>query len=312
MEATAEPATDRSKFLGGSDAAAVLGLSRWKTPLQIWGEKTGNIVPEDISDRLSVKLGNRLEQVVVELFEEETGKKCRRVNEALTHPVHPFLAAKLDRRVVGEDAILEVKTASGWKIKEWEGDDIPQEYVIQVLHYLAVTGAKKAYIACLIGGNQKFVWKEILRDEKVLKQLVAKEVEFWNDFVVTKIMPTAAITKDDADTLFSLFPDGAEGVELSLGSDVNAIIEAIQRAEVTVKQAEDLVDEGKNRLRAVLGEASIGKTDKFRVTWKNQMSRRVDTTKLKEQAPALYAEYSKESASRVLRISSLNSKSKEK
>lgn len=198
-----DPETRRS-FIGGSDAAAILGLSRWRTPLQVWAEKTGQIQPEDISEKLNVKLGVRLEDTVAELFCEATGFKVRRVNETMFHEKYDFLAANIDRRVVGDDSILECKTTSAWNAKQWEGEEIPQEYIIQVLHYLAVTGYSKAYISVLIG-NQDFKWKEIRRDEKTINAIVEQEVKFWNEFIVPVVMPTR-IMANDSETLFNLFP----------------------------------------------------------------------------------------------------------
>ena len=69
--------TDRTKFIGGSDAAAVVGLSRWKSPIELWAEKTGQVEPEDVSDKMAVRVGKKLESAVAEFFEEETGKKFK-------------------------------------------------------------------------------------------------------------------------------------------------------------------------------------------------------------------------------------------
>jgi putative phage-type endonuclease len=182
---------DRTKYLGGSDAAACLGLSRWKSPLAVWALKTGAIAEEDISDRLPVKLGVRLEEAVAELFEEQTGKVVNRVNRTITHPQYDFLRANIDRKVLKEDAILECKTTSAWKAKEWDGEEVPREYVIQALHYLAVTGAAKCYVAVLIG-NQDFKIKTVERDDKVIADLIRREVHFWNEFVLKNVPPSAA------------------------------------------------------------------------------------------------------------------------
>ncbi|HHR2781106.1 TPA: YqaJ viral recombinase family protein, partial [Listeria monocytogenes] len=80
--------------------------------------------------------------------------------------------------VVGEDAILECKTASAYLAKEWEADEVPATYLVQIQHYLAVTGKNKAYVAVLIGGN-KFIWKEIERDDELINQIIAFELDFW-------------------------------------------------------------------------------------------------------------------------------------
>ena len=155
---TAEQIKERIGYLGASDAAAAVGLSRWKSPVEVWAEKTEFVEPEDISGKLSIRMGNKLEDVVAEIFQEETGKKVHRVNETIYHPQYPFLAANLDRRVVGEDACLEIKTAGAWAAKDWEGEELPREVIIQVMHQLACTGKKVGYACVLIGGNQDFKW----------------------------------------------------------------------------------------------------------------------------------------------------------
>ena len=100
MELTKEQVEARKNYIGGSDAAAILGLSRYKTALEVWAWKTGQVVPDDISDKVYIKLGNKLEQTVAEFFMEETGKKVQRVNDTIFHPKYPFLGANIDRKVI--------------------------------------------------------------------------------------------------------------------------------------------------------------------------------------------------------------------
>jgi len=179
MGLTQEQLLERQNYIGASDAAGVLGLSRWRTPIEVWAEKTGQVPQEDKSGILAIEVGVELEDLVAKLFTKRTGLKVRRANETRFHKTHPFLACNLDRLIEGTDEILECKTASGWKAKEWEGEEIPQEYVIQVLFQLAVTGKKRGHIACLIGGNADFRYKVVERDEVAIKQIVEKCAAFW-------------------------------------------------------------------------------------------------------------------------------------
>lgn len=299
MDWTREQIETRKSYLGGSDAAAILGLSRYKTPLEVWAWKTGQVVPDDISDKVYIKLGNKLEQTVAEFFMEETGKKVQRVNETIFHPKYPFLGANLDRKVIGEDAILECKTANMFKTREWEGEEIPIEYIIQCVHYLAVTGIKKAYIAVLIG-NMDFKWKEIKRDEKVINDMVAKEVAFWNNFIVPKVMPMT-ITSEDGGILYALFPKAAEESIIELGDDTNALVEALDSMQADYKVLEKEIEEQKNCLRAKLKTFETGVTNKFKITWKNQTERRIDIELFKKEEPAMYEKYAPPKEKRVLR-----------
>lgn len=264
---TKEQVLQRRNYLGASEAAAVLGLSRWKTPLQVWSEKTGAVEPEDISDRLPVIVGNELEDLVCKLFTRETGKKVYRVNETIRHPAYPFIAANLDRRVVGEDAVLEAKTANARKLHEWEDDEIPQEYLVQVMHQLAVTGRQFAYIAVLIGGNQKFIWKKVERDEDIIKNIVEKECEFWLSFVQPKVMPKV-VTAQDSAILNALFPSSKDGDNMVLGSDADRIIEDIKTLDEQAKKLTEEAAKLKNELKLMIGNFAGGSTEKWKVSWK--------------------------------------------
>ncbi|MFA5089329.1 MAG: YqaJ viral recombinase family protein, partial [Candidatus Omnitrophota bacterium] len=166
MVITEQQLAERVNYLGGSDCAKILGLSRWGTPLSTFMAK---VYPnrDDSENCIGGKneasyWGNELEEKVCEAFTKVTGKKVARVNQTLKHPEHDFIRANIDRRVVGEDAILEAKTCSAYKAQDWVDDEIPEEYILQLQHYLAVTGNEVAYIAVLIGG-QKFLWKRVER-----------------------------------------------------------------------------------------------------------------------------------------------------
>lgn len=296
---TKEQLTERVGYLGGSDAAAVLGLSRWGTPLSVWAEKTGQIVPEDISGELRIKIGHKLEATVSELFTEETGKKLHRVTETLFHPKYKFLGANIDRRVVGEDAIFEAKTASAWKSREWEGEEIPREYIIQAMHYLAVTGAARAYVAVLIGGNQDFKWKVIERDENALAELVSKEVAFWEGFVVPRIMPS--VTSQDKDTLLDLFPEASEGKEIELDASAAAICEVLEGMNTDKKALENQIEKQRNDLRKMLKDAEVGKCGPWVIKWGNTPGR-FQSKELKAEMPEIYEKFKGKETTRKLLI----------
>jgi putative phage-type endonuclease len=294
---TEEQRAERTKYIGASDAAAVLGLSRWKTPLEVWALKTGQIPEQAIRNELAVELGNELEEVCARLFTKRTGKKVHRVNETVFDKTHPFLAANLDRRVVGEDAVLEIKTAGAWAAKQWDGEDVPQEVVIQVLHQLMVTGKSKGYACCLIGGNMDFHIKEVRRDDALIKQMREKEIRFWKDFVETKVMPTL-ITKDDSDVLNQLFPAGPDETPLELGDEANKWLDLIEGYKADGKALEALQDQAENEVKALLKDRTVAVTDRWKISWKESLVRRIDTARMKKESPATYIEWSVEKPER--------------
>jgi predicted phage-related endonuclease len=228
---------------------------------------------------------------------EETGKKVHRVNETIFHPTYPFLGASLDRRVVGEDALLECKTASGWKSKEWEGEDIPREYEIQVHHQLAVTGKKLGYIAVLLG-NQDFKIQTIDRDERLIQDILKKEVEFWTKFVLTGIQPEL-IMKYDGDTLDALYFQATEGKEVALSSRADLIRDELMMFEQDKKHLEGLIDQHENELKSFIKENEKGVTPLGNVIkWSNSKWSGLDGKTLKAELPDVYAKYFKSKPTR--------------
>lgn len=293
----------RRKYLGGTDAAGVLGLSRWKTPISIWAEKTGAIVEEDEMN-IHKEVGTLLEDDVAELFTRRTGKKVRRANETIFHKKHSFLGANIDRMIVGEDAGLECKTAAVWKSKEWDGEEIPREYVLQCLHYLAVTGKKRWYLAVLIG-NQDFQWKVIERDENLLNDMVNREVSFWNDYVLPNIMPSV-VTKYDGDTLDKLFPQAKPEKEIELNDDASQLIEIIESYKADKKNLEAMIEKSENELKLMLSDATVGLTSQYRVNWSNSQTKRFDSKALQSGMPDIYEKFLKITPMRRFSIKRIN------
>ena len=175
---------ERRKGIGGSDAAAVLGLNSYTSPYALWAEKTGKVIPEDISDKEAVRLGTDLEDYVAKRFEEATEKKVRRNNFILRNDAYPFAHANVDRLIVGEDAGLECKTTSSYEIiQQLKNGEIPPYWYCQMMHYMMVTGAKKWYLGALAFGRGFFHF-EIKRNEAEIEALANAEREFWEKVIV--------------------------------------------------------------------------------------------------------------------------------
>ncbi len=167
----------RRSGIGGSDMGAILGLNPWRSVLDVWLDKTSDEEPEEEQSEYAY-WGTVLEAVVADEFQRRTGMKVRRCNYTLRSIEHPFMLANIDRELVGIDEGLECKTASAYKEAEWKGDLVPDSYYVQCQHYMAVTGYKAWWIACLIGGNQ-FVYKRIERNDEFIAQLIEAGRQFW-------------------------------------------------------------------------------------------------------------------------------------
>ena len=165
---------DRRKGIGGSDVATVLGLNKYKSVYRLWLEKTGQVEVTSAQSEAAY-WGNTLEEVVAEEFSKRTGKKVRRRNRVFEHSKYPFLRANIDRDIVGENAVLECKTANQYLANEWDEDEIPIQYICQVQHYMNVLNLDYVYFAVLIGG-QKFIWKKMELDQELIDMITEKLV----------------------------------------------------------------------------------------------------------------------------------------
>lgn len=197
---TEEQRKERKTGIGGSDVAAILGISRFKTAFDVWLRLTGR--EEEQENKIDFKklylyLGNKDEATVAELYEIATGKKLRKINKTLRDNKQPWLIGNIDRKIIGEDKILECKTAheyaEGWG--KSGTDHIPDEYIVQVQHYLALTGYKEADLAALFG-RRDFRIYHLKKDDSVIDWMHEKVNYFWHEHVLTDMPPEPVTYKD--------------------------------------------------------------------------------------------------------------------
>jgi len=260
---------DRTLLIGGSDIAAVMGLSRWQTPLSLWASKTGKL-KDELSNFEAMEIGKELEEYVSRKFTKKTGVKLRIDNRTFKHWSYPYMVGHIDRWVVGEDALFEAKTCSAWKEREWDGEDIPQEYVLQVNWYLGILRKKKGYIAVLIGG-QKFTWKSIDFSEPLFLKQVEAARNFYEEHLLKEI-PPLAVGKDN-ELLTSLFPESVER-ELELEDkekeEFDMLLDDRSGAIESLKHCEEAISEVEAKIKQRLGEFESTKTSNYSVSWKTQ------------------------------------------
>lgn len=255
--------------LGGSDMAAVLGYSKWRSPLDVWLDKTGRTEPETEENDF-IHFGNVLEPIVAQEFAERSGKKVRNNNYTLQSEEHPFLLANIDREITGEDAGLECKTASAFKAKEWEGDAVPDDYYIQCQHYMAVTGKSSWWIACLCGGNQ-FFYKEIPRNEDIIQTIIEQGRIFWQ-MVQDDTMPAVDGSTACSEALKQMHPQG-DGSIVELEDTAKIYIEQFKQAKADEAEAKARKTEAQNALCDMLKKAEKGNCGEYTVSWSNKAGR---------------------------------------
>jgi len=290
----------RTKGIGGSDVSAIAGMNKWKSPVQVWLEKTGQ-APLEESHSEAAYWGTKQEALVAEEFSLRTGLRVRRCNQLLQHPDYPFMLANVDRLIVGEKTGLECKTASEYLKDLWTGEEVPAEYLLQCQHYMAVTGYEAWWIAVLIGGN-KFVYKKIERDEELITQIIQIESDFWNKHVLTKIPPAFDGSDASSELIKQMYQVGEPESETELPLEADKLIEELAAVKEQAKEYECRVTELENRLKAMLGEYETGIASNHLVTWKTVTSNRVDIHALAKDHPAIYEKYIKPSISRRFNV----------
>ena len=266
--------TDRREFIGGSDIAAVMGVSPWKTPLQLWAEKTGEVDAPDLSDNEAVQMGIALEDPVAQIFSKKTGMTVRRAPGNYELKGYPYIRCQVDRLITGTDELLEVKTCSLRSEDKWSGEEIPVEYILQVQWQLMITGRAVGWIAVLIGG-QKFVYKKITPDKEIQDKMLLAAISFW-DMVQRKIPPVAE--SDDNPFMVKLFPSaGPEIAEAS--ADITSAIKLLQQTKAEIINAEKVKDELEARLKAAIGDLQGLKTPEYTAKWINVKGSTFQVTK---------------------------------
>lgn len=287
----------RSHYIGGSDAAAVVGLNHFSSPYALWAEKTGKV--PGFGGNLATEVGTFLEEFVAQRFAQETGKKVRKCNQSFLNSDYPFAIANIDREIVGEDAGLEIKTTDSLNLKKFKGGEYPVNYYCQCVHYMAVTGKNRWYLAVLIG-NKEFLWFTIERDEAEIAALMAAEAEFW-ELVKTDTPPAADGTAATTKAISAIYADSDErNVDLfGHTADLQQFVAIGQQ----IKELEAMRDEAANRIKLFMGEAGCGECDGFRVSWKSQTRRTFDSKRFAKENPGLdLSGFYKETTARVFRV----------
>jgi putative phage-type endonuclease len=281
---------ERMAGIGGSDAAAVMGLSKWKTPLDVFLEKRGEIAA-DFVDSEPMKWGRLLEPVVRQEYAERSGQVVRLTpNEVIRHPKLPFMLCTPDG-ITESGRLYEGKcarTSDGWG--EEGTDQIPEAYWIQVQHSLIVTKLSVADVAVLIGGSDFRVY-EVPADPDIHGTIIDIESAFWR--MVEAGEPPAPKTVEDAQRRFRSVRPGSERTATQ---EVEDIVGNLRSVRAQIAELEGIEEMHRALVMGFLGDAEVltdlkGKT---LATWKQaKAATRFDTATFKADSPDLYAQYLK-------------------
>lgn len=244
---------ERRKGIGSSDAPAVCNKSPWASPLAVYLDKTGQL--PDTRENAAMHWGTLLEPLIMQEYEDETGRKLEKV-PLLRHPKRPWMVASLDRRVVGGERIVEGKTVGAFSTQGWgpaETDEVPDHVALQCQHQMEVSGINFCDVAALIGGQQFRIY-HLERSDKVISVMLEIEEEFW-DRIQSKRPPEPNWFHPSTPDLVKALcvPNGSA---IELGTEEDGILAEYELASSTAKEAEGEKERAKAKLIYAMGAAT--------------------------------------------------------
>ena len=260
---------NRHEYIGASDIGVIMGVGLFKTPFELWCEKTQKINPEEN-----------------------------------VHPDYPFLRAHADRIITGTEKGLECKNTSEHNADKWSGADIPEQYILQCQWLMGLSGRSEWDIAVLIGGN-KYKDKPLKFDKDLFDLMVQKAVEFWEENVLRDVPP--ALTADDNETMKDLYPENdgnlldLSGIEESLLTSFEDAVAQRQELKMHQKEIEKELAEVEAKIKDVIKANDGVTTPKYKVTWKTQKGQ-VKYDKEQMIADGVYDKYASQGVIRMLRV----------
>lgn len=291
---------DRKSGIGGSDIGAILGVSKFKTAVDVYLSKT---TEQEESNAEHLYWGHALEAPIIQRFELETGLNVLPQPEIKRHAVHGFMLANADALIIdaqgNPEGILEIKTSSAYNTKEWgaeDSDNIPLAYIAQVQWYMAVYGLSYGYLAVLIGGN-KYKHYRLERDQELIDLMIEKAARFWTD-LQQGIPPEPQNSKDIIKTSPE---DNGESAEADTET-----LETYNRLKTLKAQAEEIsieITDCEEKLKLKLHKkAEMKSGGNVLFTWKSQTAKRFDSKAFQTAYPDQYKQFQKESTTRVFRL----------
>jgi putative phage-type endonuclease len=290
---------NRQHGIGGSDIAALLGLSPYMTPLQLWAEKVGHpgaIKPQGIH----LRYGHHLEPFVASEYEMVSGLYTHAVGSTVFHPDHGFMFANIDRLVtknpdskafangrVMTDRLLECKTSSVFSRSEWgiEGtDQVPTSYLLQCAWYMAISGCSTADIAVLIG-NSDFRVYTVRRNTHLEALMLEQANSFWHDHVLSCVPPPPQNSQD----ALILFPKGEQANKVEADDEILELLERYENAIEEEAQFRSNAEDLRAQLMSRMGKAQeITRGGNVLATWRSSRpTRRLDVQALKFAHPEI-------------------------
>lgn len=273
----------RKQGIGGSDAAAVAGVSKYASPFMVFWDKLdafhqekpeyvleaaywGNVHESAIRKEFTIRVNKEREE------QDLPPLKIVHRQAIFAHSEHDFIRTNLDGWITGHEngkGIFEAKTAHYMLRDDWAGNDVPNAYFLQCQHNMLVMDADFAYLAVLIGGNM-FKYYYIERDQEVIDYLIKIETTFWNNHVLPKIPPEMTGLEAEKDMLKQMYPvsNEVEDTFTNLPMECIALVEHIEVSKVLIDELKQEKTQYENEIKAIMGDVEWGFAGEHKITWK--------------------------------------------
>lgn len=288
---------ERRKSIGGSEIGSILGLNKWSSPYSVWANKTGRI--PDLEPNESMRQGTDLENYVAKRFTEKSRLKVERDNAIIRNSDYPHLHANIDRRIVGQKAGLECKTASALSASRFSGGDFPESYYAQCVAYMAVTGYHTFYLAVLILGKDFKIYRITTKQGVPLPDWCESSVyvsgaefrairqavmEFWN-YVERDMEPPVDGLEATTEALGAIYTEVSKDKIDLFGIDAD--MEQFLQLKADIKTLKARQNACSNLIKQQLGNSVQGHGKHYAATWKPQTRRIFDIKRFERDHPEM-------------------------
>ncbi len=283
----------RTRGLGSSDMAAIFGVSRWKSAVDVWAEKTGRVELEPGYPSEAAKIGSVVEPALLAMASEQLGRKVVAPSSTFVRGVlRANVDGMLDRFERGSD-IVEAKCHGSPVGYGAPGSSaVPEAVMLQVQHQMLCAESQRAYVAVLDGSHLSFSLYEVPRDEGYCHEIEARAAEWWEKHIIGDTQPEGAFTLDTAARVTR-----QSGAATHIPSE---IMEAYIVARESATAADRALDNAKAMLLTALGQAEIGAGGGWKVSYRERSRSGVDTKRLLADNPELAERYATRTTFRVL------------
>lgn len=284
---------DRKKGIGGSDCAAILGVSPFRTALDVYNDKISPDVVDAPNENM--KRGIRAERYILEEYVETTGESIETNLDTVIDKEYPFMRANIDAKLVGQNVLVEAKSTKA-PISSWESG-IPEYYKAQVAYYAMLTNAERVDIPVLFSGwtYACFTYWRDAEYENNLKQAV---INFWQHHIAKGIPPEPQSLEE----LKVAYPTIDDELIKKADDHIRHVVSEYKEVSDQVKKLEGEKESLKKTILIYMGNAGLLDAGFCKLALKDRIINRLDTNALKAANPEIYQNYVKETQSRFLQF----------